>query len=402
MDRTKNKKKFLLLLITLKKEMDFSGENAYEHIETVDDYDSGYVEWLAYELNKKYHFTHIISLTEGDVIRVARIREKLGILGENQSIESGLRYRDKFVMKQILLNNGLSVPNFASVESVTDLLKFVEARGYPVVVKPRKGYGSINTAIIKNDDDLFQYIQKYFHGHGLDNALDFEVESFINGQMFHIDGIVINGEVKIVWPSKYVNTVVDFEKNPFIAGFTLSNDNPVTHRLQSYIVDVIKALGGPKCFPFHAEAWHTVDDDIVLCEIASRGGGGGIKLEIKEAFGLDMDRTWSQFQCEDYITNRDLLNEDTWETIKPEQLTGWIYIYPHKGKLLQIPDDCKEDYCLGFIPYATNDTEFKDRTSCFDAVASILVKGDTEEEVEKNINRVYSWWEQNTKWEIEK
>jgi len=302
-------------------------------------------------------------------------------------------------MKQVLKDKGISVPDFAMVESVTDLINFLQDKSYPVVIKPRKGYGSINTAIIKNDEDLLQYIMKYFRGVTLDSALDFEVESFITGQMFHIDGIVFNGEVKIVWPSKYVNTVVDFEKNPFIAGFTLSQDNPITERIQNYIVNVIKALEGPKCFPFHAEAWHTTDDDIVLCEIASRGGGGGIKLQIKEAFGLDMDRTWSQFQCEDFITNKDLSNDDTWDIIKPQQLVGWIYIYPRKGRLLVIPDDCDEDYCIGFIPYATNNTEFKDRSSCFDAVASILVKGENEEEVEKNIHRMYSWWEQNTKWE---
>ncbi len=51
----------------------------------------------------------------------------------------------------------------------------------------------------------------------------------------------------------------------------VGGDNPLK------CTKVIEALGSdphpnPLHFPFHAEAWVTPEDDIVLCEIASRGG----------------------------------------------------------------------------------------------------------------------------------
>jgi hypothetical protein len=43
-------------------------------------------------------------------------------------------------------------------------------------------------------------------------------------------------------------------------------------RLQAYVETVVIALEGPSFFPFHAEVWHTPEDELVLCEIASRVG----------------------------------------------------------------------------------------------------------------------------------
>eukprot|EP01129_Flabellula_baltica_P014909 TRINITY_DN7299_c0_g1_i1.p1 TRINITY_DN7299_c0_g1~~TRINITY_DN7299_c0_g1_i1.p1 ORF type:complete len:491 (+),score=90.97 TRINITY_DN7299_c0_g1_i1:93-1475(+) len=372
----------------------------YQEIIAVDDFDSGVVEYHAVRLNAQYGFTHVACLSEGDLIRAARLRERFGIQGEFQTVESALRYRDKFVMKSMCLDAGLSVPAFASVENVCDVLDFVDRCGMSVVVKPRKGYGSVNTHVIKDQQSLMHCIETTFTNNQLDEVMDLEIESFVNGQMYHIDGVVYDGEVKFVWPSQYVNTVVNFKENPFIAGFSCSKENPVTARLQKYIVDVISVLEGPPCFPFHAEAWHTDDDDIVLCEIASRGGGGGIKLQMLESSGISMDKLWMQYQCDDYILDRNIIDPSVnWENRFPHTLVGWVYMYPSIGLLVRIPDDCDLDFCLGYIPYATDDTYFDDRDSCFDAVAQILVKGETEEELKDRIEQVNEWWKRETIWQ---
>jgi hypothetical protein len=103
-----------------------------------------------------------------------------------------------------------------------------------------------------------------------DNDLFIDVETFVVGTMYHIDGFILNGEVKFVWPSRYVNTCVGFKENPFLASCSLSPRNPLTARLQQFAVDVVTRLDEPTnngSYPFHCEAWHTPDDRIVLCEI---------------------------------------------------------------------------------------------------------------------------------------
>lgn len=85
----------------------------------------------------------------------------------------------------------------------------------------------------------------------------------------------------MIWPSRYTSTVVDYQNNRFIAGISLTKEDPNTLKLQEFISLVLKGLEdsktrNPSCFPFHAEAWITSKGEIVLCEIASRTPGGGI------------------------------------------------------------------------------------------------------------------------------
>ncbi len=58
-------------------------------------------------------------------------------------------------------------------------------------------------------------------------------------------GIVFGGEVKAIWPSRYTNTVVDYQSNRYIAGYSLRLEDPLVLRLQQFIVDTIEALVSP-------------------------------------------------------------------------------------------------------------------------------------------------------------
>lgn len=112
-------------------------------------------------------------------------------------------------MKQRVQECGIKVPFFAPVDTPLDLLEFVAKHGYEianvkpsnihrhhVVVKPRKGYGSVCTAVIKNEQDLESYLRTDF-GSSCDAPLEMMVESFVTGQMYHVDGFVYDGEVAL-------------------------------------------------------------------------------------------------------------------------------------------------------------------------------------------------------------
>jgi len=68
----------------------------------------------------------------------------------------------------------------------------------------------------------------------------------------------------------------------------------------------VKALGGPACFPFHAEFFVTPEGEPVFCEIASRTGGAGVRHQLWYLFGLAADKTFAQWQAEDEVTNPEL------------------------------------------------------------------------------------------------
>jgi len=363
------------------------------HIEKFPNLASGMVEWKAEQLHNQYHFTHVVVLAEEDLIRGARIRQSLGI-SHGQNVEEALRYRDKIVMKTILRENNIQVPTFAPVESASDVLDFVRKHGNQIVVKPRKGYSSVNTWIIKNDKDLQTLLSSDSNTvGGFDSALDLDVETFVNGQMYHIDGIVYDGQVKLCWPSRYVNICADFQNSKFLASYTLSPTNPLCRRLQEFTVASIKALGGPSCFPFHMEAWVTPEDEIVFCEIGSRTGGAWVRHVIWRLFEIMQDKTFTQWQIQQDITHPEL--GDNWEEREPAvaELAGWMFIYPKVGTIEKIPPACPLQFVAFSQTFGVVGETFKSRLNCVDSVFSAIFTGSNEEEMEKNALHLFNWFE---------
>jgi len=370
---------------------------AYLHIETFDELTSGMVEWKASKLHEKYNFTHVLAFAEEDLIRSGRIRATLGIK-HGQSEESALRYRDKVLMKQILKDAGIKIPAFAPVESASDVVNFVAKHGINVVIKPRKGYSSVNTWIIHDEDKLSEFLSSGFNSSasgGFDAALDLDIEEFITGEMYHIDGFVYDNEVKVCWPSKYTNACSDWKSAEYLASYSLTTDNPLTQRLREVTVASVKALGGPSCFPFHAEFFVTPESELVFCEIASRTGGAGVRHQMFNLFNIIPDKTFAQWQAQDVITNEEL--GSAWSerpTMKKESI-GWLFIYPSVGVVNKFPMECELDCCVMYKPFASVGDRFLDRSNCVDAVASIVYSGDTEEEMLKNVKALYDWFTSN-------
>jgi hypothetical protein len=78
---------------------------------------------------------------------------------------------------------------------------------------------------------------------------------------------------------------------------------------------------------------------LVLCEVASRTGGGEIRLELQELFHVRLNNVYAQAQAEDVYTNESALSED-YHTRRPKVpfQVGWIFVYPHNGILEALPD----------------------------------------------------------------
>ena len=214
-----------------------------------------------------------MAIAEGDLIRAARLRELVGI-SRGQSVESALHYRDKIKMKERLKSAGICVPSFSEVDSVTEIVKWAETEGFPFVLKPMCGYSSVNTVAIKSREALERVLEGgWLEGlaGGMDARLALDVERFVEGPMYHVDGFFHQGRPFCMWPSKYLNTCIDFGANNFLASYSLHPSNPLVPRLLKFVSDVIAALPSPQSFPFHAEVWVSPSDkqqdsDLVLCE----------------------------------------------------------------------------------------------------------------------------------------
>jgi hypothetical protein len=82
--------------------------------------------------------------------------------------------------------------------------------------------------------------------------------------MYHIDGLIVNGEIVCIQPFKYINTCLSFLKNEYAGSCTISPNNSLYSKLIDKTLLVIEKLPKSKNMTFHAEFWVTQNSDIPI------------------------------------------------------------------------------------------------------------------------------------------
>src|SRR5688572_15708129 len=86
---------------------------------------------------------HVATRYEGAVIAAAHLRQRLGLPG--QTLDEAVGFVDKPVMKTRLRRAGLPVAGHQVFTRISDAADAAKALGWPLVLKPRKGFASTNT-----------------------------------------------------------------------------------------------------------------------------------------------------------------------------------------------------------------------------------------------------------------
>lgn len=347
-------------------------ESIYNKV-VIDNYNyNNNLEKLIIDIHRENPIETIIALDEFDIERAGRLRTHLGIKGQDE--ESALLYRDKFLMKSKLDKNGVEVAKFQALNSVIDLLSFIEEFGYPIVVKPRSLAGSLGVTIINNSKELENLL---FNGIP-NNSM---VEKYIDGEMYHIDGLIINSEISFIQPSKYRSTCLDWSLGGFTASYLLEKKNPLFESLSSFVKEAIEKLSLPHNTPFHAEVFVTKEGGLVFNEVGSRVPGGRSNYEIFYGTGINFNKVTVRNQCG--IKEQICYNQ--------KYLTGHIYIPPKNGTLIDIPSEIKDEGVLEYLPYLENKGKtFSYAKSSVDCIATIICKADNEIQMINTIDRIYN------------
>lgn len=360
---------------------DFSESYAFENYTY-----NGCVELKVLELSNLNNINYIVASAERDLIRAGKLRDILNIKG--QTFESAKSFRDKTLMKTLLQKENINVPKFSHVNDSVDVIDFINKNGYPVVVKPIDGAASVGVNLLHNEEDLYFFISK-----GLENNL--EVEEFIEGEMYHVDGLIINGNISFVWPSKYINGCLSYKENTFLGSYMLEKKNCLTDKLVDFTKEVIKALPHPDNTAFHAEVFHTPDDRFVLCEIASRIGGGKIEECFQYTFNLNLRESMVKAQC-------NLLNPTLVNLGDPiEEYTGFILIPPMPGKIVSIKEISPPDWVIDYKYNVKLNEEYTTPTKSTDFIAWFIVRANNEEMLKKRIGAINNWFNFLVTWERE-
>ncbi len=356
----------------------------YKEAIFVKDYsDSGEIEWATRKLHKRYGIDRIASFSELDVLRAAYIRESLGIPGQN--VTSARAFRDKYLMKSIAQNSGIKIPEMAMVHSPYDLFAFIEAVGYPVVLKPRDLGGSLGIHVIEDEEALLSLINMPEGPLSPENNAHLMVEKFIDGPLYHIDGIMKAGSVQVIWASKYISQCLEsLTDGKNVGGVILSTSTEIHLSLCEFVEKVIDSLPVPnEQTSFHAEVFiEQSSNELYLCEIASRTGGGGIVEMFEAASGINLNRVSIRGQAG--------FNEhfSEWESPLPY---GFISVLAKRGKLITGPETCALDGVEHFKFSGQPNKTYDGPKNCVDAVATALISGQSEAHVASRLAKFENW-----------
>lgn len=212
-------------------------------------------------------FARVICLWEPGVLLAARLREALGV--EGMGVEQALLYRDKDLMKQAVAKAGLRVPRHARATTAAEVRAGVEQVGYPAIVKPIDGAGSMDTFRVDDAQELERALARLTH------IAEVNVEEFIDGEEFTYDTICHDGRILYEHVGFYRPRPLIARSNEWISPQTLSLRDIDTPWVRDGVAlghGVLEALGFRSGFT-HMEWYRKADGEVVFGEIGARPPG---------------------------------------------------------------------------------------------------------------------------------
>lgn len=209
----------------------------------------------------------VVCMWEPGVVLAAKLREALGVPG--MRVEHANTFRNKDLMKQVVTKAGIRTARHASATTLAGVREAAESIGFPIIVKPISGAGSMDTIRAGSMPELDTALSQV---KGYDEV---NVEEFIEGDEYTYDTICVDGRIL------YEN-VCYYRPNPLVARSTewispqtialRDLSDPIVQRGIALGHDVLKAMDFQTGFT-HMEWFYTPKGEPIFGEIAARPPG---------------------------------------------------------------------------------------------------------------------------------
>ena len=182
---------------------------AYQQIKSVTD--EGALEWAVRHFQGQMWIDRLEVAIEAHVMPAAHVRERCGIPGV--SARTAYLCRDKVAMKEVLRKAGVPTAASAGISSVREAVEFVEAVGFPVILKPRAAAGASGTYRADTGDELAAAARVS----GLADGAPVAIEEFVVGHEGFYDTLTVNGQVSHDFISHYYPNVLEAMRTRWIS-----------------------------------------------------------------------------------------------------------------------------------------------------------------------------------------
>jgi biotin carboxylase len=244
---------------------------------------------IAYKF-RTIKFDRFVALDDFDVEKVALLREHFRMPGMGRT--TAHYFRDKLAMRLKAKEEGVNVPDFTDLFHNETINAFTDTVSPPWLIKPRMEASATGIKKIHSKDELWQVVNAL--GDERDNYL---VEKFAPGDVFHVDGLNVNGKVVFSRVSKYLDAPFEVAHGGGIFRSASSEiGSKVEKGLQKMNADVMKAFG----MQFGASHTEFIQSkatgELFFLETSSRVGGANLAEMVEFASGVNLWAEWAKIE----------------------------------------------------------------------------------------------------------
>ena len=216
----------------------------------------------------------IVTNDETAIIPAAKLREKFKI--EGATVQISELFIDKIKMKERIAKNGIRIPKFISFNPVeyakgkeyyiNNILKKLNTE--QIFAKPIDSFGSNDVSQLNTRSDLVNWCEAH------SGTTNFELDEFLEGDLFHVDTIVVNNKIIEVQAYRYAYPLAEVLKGKPHAGRLVSYEEDDYIKLIRFNHKVLEALQPLPTGVTHLEIFKKQNGEMVFLEIACRPSAG--------------------------------------------------------------------------------------------------------------------------------
>ena len=221
----------------------------------------------------------VICFDEGNVELASSLRQHAS---DKRELE---RFRDKVAMKKWLSDRGVVTPRFLEVlDEQQDYRDIADMLGSPFVVKPKRSAGSNNIYIVRNEADFIRMKKQVGS-----TPAEYEAEEYIDGDLYHCDVAIWQGESIFAECTEYLCPTIDFQSGSPLGGKVMDVDSTLRHRLIAFAKKSLIAMEA-KDGVYHMEIFVRSNEsqDLVFLEVGARPPGMLVTTMYEKATGVNL------------------------------------------------------------------------------------------------------------------
>lgn len=232
----------------------------------------------------------IVALDDFDIELAAMLREHMRVPGMGET--TARYFRDKLAMRMRATEAGLNVPDFVHILNHGKVAEFMDRVPAPWVLKPRSMAGAIGIHKVHSAAEVWNIVESLG-----DQQSGFLLERFVPGDIFHVDSIVYEREIRFAIASAYGSPPLEVAQGGGI--FTtriLERESETAHRLLEENQRVLAGLGLLRGVSHTEYIIGREDGRVYFLETSARVGGAHIAELVEAATGINLWAEWAKVE----------------------------------------------------------------------------------------------------------